>query len=122
MSNGYETTVSLRDVAPCGRSDEPSSIPDLVGGDNAINNKRITNHQNHQQQHFESLINEDATNQHSAQHETVPYPKPFESAESSDLGDQSNSNENGDNPVSLRRSKRISKPRDLFADSAHSSI
>ena len=121
LSNGHETTVSLRDVAPCDRTHEPrSTIPELGEGEMAVRNHVINDsHQNDKQQLIESSNDNIPTTEHSTQHEALHQPKPVEATEPS----QSTSNQNTVvNQGPVRRSKRIGKPRDLFADSNYSSI
>ena len=89
-----------------------------------MDNELNTDNHCHQHQHAESTINDSLSTEVSIQHEVASdHPQPVEKTQTS-VGSQQNCNPNNNNVEQAppRRSQRISKARDLFADSAHSSL
>ena len=89
LKSGYETTVSLRDIAPCPRKSTTDLVVDIPIGGN------VDTHSAGEIQSENELDNQES------EFLTIPNQKA---------------------PVVVRRSNRVRKERDRFADSEHSNI
>ena len=124
LGSGHETTVSLRDVAPCDRSTESIPRPPESESTNeniTVGDQNIDNVQNIDTQH---LIVHDQHLDSSTNYSTTPpevHHQPTVATEPQETTMETQSSNDTSN-TSQRRSTRNRKPRDLFADSAHSSI
>ena len=123
LDSGHETTVSLRDVAPCKRS-EPSTP---VADDKAVSSQ--------QQDDLPPITIQQSVQPTSTPLTPTPTPTPIIQT-TGEVSDPENHalrvdelprslpppvNDNVEpKPVELRRSTRIRKNRELFADSSHS--
>ena len=111
LDSGFETTVSLRDVAPCKRieqsstSGNESSTPNIAPSINNDNEETTSN--NIPPCHNEPVIPAHETDVSLPTSPSTRFPAPVE---------------NSTPPVELRRSTRSRRGTELFADSSYSSL
>ena len=126
LESGHQTTVSLRDVAPCDRPNENDSIrlTQSLGEGNTNEHIVVENQPRNTSENTENLQvdtsnNGDNISPLSTDHHLQP-------SRTTDVSEQTHSGNsqsgNVDNSFVPRKSTRLRKPRDLFADSNHSSL
>ena len=126
LESGHQTTVSLRDVAPCDRPNENDSMPLTQSPGEGNSNEHIvvedqpTNTSRNTENHQVDTSNiGDNISPLSTDHHLQP-------SRTTDVSEQTHSGNsqsgNVDNSFVPRKSTRLRKPRDLFAVSDHSSL